>query len=82
MFPSHTPTLYVLQTLVVVLAITAAMFVGWALAQPLCVLSLLALQYLPDVPLVQMPEPVYFGPEGDAQDEDEDGYGSSKIGFH
>jgi hypothetical protein len=67
MYPSASPFIYILHFLVVCICIVAAIFAGVSMGQPLAILSLLALKFLPEVPLVPEPEmqpedpPLYHG---------------------
>ncbi len=70
MFPSKSPLLYIIHMAIILVTIMCAILVGaWHLNQPLALLSLLALNFIPDWPLVQqMPaeeeeieEPGYAG---------------------
>jgi hypothetical protein len=47
---------YWTQVVVILACIMSALWVGWALAQPLALMSLMALQYLPTPTLVPSPE--------------------------
>jgi hypothetical protein len=79
MFPDQAPVFYIAQLVIVAVAVLASLFVGWALAQPLALLSLLALQYLPSPQLLVPQQP--FSME-DLMDEDDAGYdGRGKTGF-
>lgn len=56
MYPSKTPFIYVLHFLVILVILGGALFLGYVHAQPLAMLSLLALKFLPEVHLIPEPE--------------------------
>lgn len=77
MYPSKNPMLYVLQMLTVACAIMFGMYYGCViLREPLSLLLILGLHYIPEFPLV---------PEGDQEDEDDeplyDGDPAKPVGF-
>lgn len=76
MYPSRVPFLYVLHLMIVACAIMLGIYVGAVvLEQPLALLLILALNYLPEIPLV---------PEPGAEEEDPSEYDGSDnpVGFH
>lgn len=65
MYPSRVPLLYVLHLLIIASAIMLGVYVGCVvLGQPLALLLVLALNFLPEIPLV--PEP---GGDDDSEDD-------------
>lgn len=78
MFPSKIPVVYVVHMVIVGIAIIAAIMVGHFLNQPLALLSLLALNFLPS-----SPQEFPLVPQGaqDEEDSNDDYDGSSTFGF-
>lgn len=77
MYPSRIPFLYVLHLMIIACAIVFGVYVGAViLGEPLALLLILALNFLPDLPLV--PEP---GAEEGQEPGEYDG-GDNPIGFH
>lgn len=77
MYPSRVPFLYVLHLLIIACAIMLGIYVGVViLGEPLTLLLILALNFLPEVPLV---------PEPDAEEGSRPGEydgGDNPVGFH
>lgn len=78
MYPSKNPMLYVLQMLTIVLVIMSGMFYGCVvLHEPLSLLLILGLHYIPEFPLV---------PEDDQENEEDSplydgGDSTTPLGF-
>lgn len=81
MFPSHNPFVFVLHFIVVLVAILGTLVLGIHLNQPLAALSLLALQYLPQVPITPSPEMIYANNGGDDGEDQDIGYHNTAAGF-
>ncbi len=73
MYPSQNPLLYIIHTVGILLIIALCLWFGLQTNQPLALLSVLALSYLPEWPLVQN--------MNDDDDEDPGYDGGSKFGF-